>query len=34
MSERDGRIVSDTLVFDTYEVRKAMEVASVVSSSS
>ena len=22
---RDGRIVSDTLVFDTYEVRKAME---------
>lgn len=22
---RDGRIVADTLVFDTYEVRKAME---------
>ena len=22
---RDGKIVSDTLVFDTYEVRKAME---------
>jgi hypothetical protein len=24
---RDGRIVSDTLVFDTYEVRKAMEAS-------
>jgi hypothetical protein len=24
---RDGRIVADTLVFDTYEVRKAMEAS-------
>jgi limonene-1,2-epoxide hydrolase len=24
---RDGRIVSDTLVFDTYDVRKAMEAS-------
>ena len=24
---RDGRIVSDTLVFDTYEVRKAVEAS-------
>jgi ketosteroid isomerase-like protein len=24
---RDGRITSDTLVFDTYEVRKAMEAS-------
>jgi len=24
---RDGRIVSDTLVFDTYELRRAMEAS-------